>query len=264
MTEHTDILTDTHAHLDMLGDNNTIRGIVSEARKVGVGRIISVGDSLDSSRRTAGITEQFARVYGAVGVHPHNAATVNDLLMEQIYAVSNQPKIVAIGETGLDFYQSTAVKDMQIKAFQAHIELAKHIDLPLMVHCRQAYGETLDILKKARFLEDKVVIHCFTGDKSQALDFLDLGCALSFSGILTFKNSEALRQVFKDIPLDKILLETDSPYLTPSPHRGEQNRPALLSFIADKAAELKGIDADEIIKVTAQNTDRIFKFSKKN
>lgn len=261
MTEPTDTLTDTHAHLDMLGDNNAIRRVISAARQAGVGRIISVGDSLDSSRRTAGITEQFARVFGVVGVHPHNAGTVDDLLMQQIWAVSNQPKVVAIGETGLDFYRLKTSKDMQLKAFMAHIELAKHLNLPLIVHCREAFRETLEILKNSRLSTDRVVIHCFTGNRSQARDFLDLGCNLSFSGIMTFKNSEPLRQIFKDIPLDKILLETDSPYLAPDPHRGEPNRPALLAVIASTAAGLKGIELSEIIKATAQNADRIFKFS---
>jgi len=264
MSENTDILTDTHAHLDMLGDNEFIRRTISEARKKGVGRIISVGDSLDSSRRTAGITEQFARVYGVVGVHPHNAGTVDDLLMQQIWAVANQPKIVAIGETGLDFFRLKTPKDIQVKAFAAHIELAKHIGLPLMVHCREAYKETLDILKSAGLAADKVIIHCFTGNKREAMDFLDLGCNLSFSGILTFNNSESLQQVFKEIPIDRFILETDSPYLAPHPHRGEQNSPALLADIASKAAELKGIDISAIIKAAAQNTDRIFSFSNKS
>lgn len=254
-------LTDTHAHLDLFGSNESIAKVISAARRQGVDRILAVGESLESSRRIAGLTEQFSRVFGAVGVHPHHAESVDKDMMQQIWAVSNQPKIVALGETGLDFFRMHATKKSQISAFKEHIYLAKHLDLALIVHCREAYPETIKILKEADLSPARVVIHCFAGTSDQALALLDIGCYLSFAGNITFANAAPLRRAAKSVPLDRLLLETDCPYLAPHPHRGEQNQPALLPLVAGAVADAKGLDIDEVIKVTSVNADNLFGLS---
>lgn len=258
--EHS-FLTDTHAHLDMLGSYETIGKIVAEARRQGVGRVLAVGDGLDSSRRVAGLTEQFAVVYGAVGVHPHNAEQVDDNMIQQIWAVSNQPKIVAIGETGLDFYRLRSKKDKQIEAFRAQVELAKHLNLALVVHCREAYPETIKILKAVDMPADRVVIHCFSGNTRDAKELMEMGCYLSFAGNITFTNAQELRRVLRSIPVERLILETDSPYLAPHPHRGKQNQPALLPLVAEAVAREKRLEVGELAKVTSNNADNLFGLS---
>ena len=256
----TDYLTDTHAHLDLLGDNETVGKFLSTARGRGVKRVISVGDSLESSRHAAGLTEQFSGVFGAVGVHPHHADDVDDNMIQQIWAVANQPKIVAIGETGLDFFRMKSAKEEQINAFKAHIELAKRLDLALIVHCRDAYPETIDILKKAALARDRFVIHCFSGSAADAAAMIELGAYISFAGNITFTNADPLRLVVKEVPLDRLLVETDCPYLTPHPHRGDQNEPALLPLVAETIAAVKGAEFDAVVKATTANADNLFGF----
>jgi len=261
MSEANDYFVDTHAHLDLFGSNEDIRHIISTAGKAGVKRIVAIGDDLDSSRKVAGLTEQFARVYGAAGIHPHHADGVDKNTIDQIWAVSNQPKIVAIGETGLDFYRMNSTKESQISSFKAQGELSKHLGLALIIHCRDAYPELIDILKEMDLGNKRFVIHCFSGTKENAKELLTMGAYISFAGNVTFTNAKELRDVVDEVPLERILIETDSPYLAPHPNRGDKNEPALLPKIAETIASKKDIDLDLLMTATTDNAKELFNFN---
>jgi len=260
MDETNDYFIDTHAHLDLFGADEDIRKIISKARDRGVKRIVAIGDDLDSSRRVAGLTEQFARVYGATGIHPHNADGVDKNTIDQIWAVSNQPKIVAIGETGLDFYRMNSAKDNQISSFKTQGELSKHLGLALIIHCRDAYPELIDLLKEMDLGEKRFVIHCFSGTKENAKELLSMGAYISFAGNVTFANAEKLRDVVDEVPLERILLETDCPYLAPHPNRGDKNEPSMLPQIAEIVAAKKDVDLNLLMNATTKNAKELFHF----
>ena len=260
MNDTNDHFIDTHAHLDLFGSNENIRSIISRARENGVKKIVAIGDNLDSSRKIAGITEHFTRVYGAAGVHPHYADGVDKNTIDQIWAVSNQPKIVAIGETGLDFYRMNSTKANQINSFKAHGELSKHLDLALIIHCREAYPELIDILNEMDIVEKRFVIHCFSGTKENAQELLDMGAYISFAGNVTFTNAQELRDVVHKVPLERILIETDCPYLAPHPNRGDKNEPSMLPKIAEIVAAEKGVDLNLLMNETTKNAVELFNF----
>lgn len=261
MTEANYFFIDTHAHLDLFGTNESIAMVIKEARKDGVEKIVAIGDNLDSSRRVAGLTEQFKRVYGAAGIHPHHADSVDDNMIQQLRAVSNQPKVVAIGETGLDFYKLHSNRENQIRVFKAHIEMSKRVELPLIIHCRDAYPEIIEILTEMKVRPDEFVIHCFSGSDQDAVKLLEMGSYISFAGNVTFANAGKLREALDIVPLNRLLLETDCPYLAPDPHRGRQNRPSMLPLIAKTVAKEKKMEVEQLAKVTSENADNLFNFN---
>jgi len=214
------MLIDTHAHLEMLED---IPQVIERARDTGIERIVAVSSDLISSNKTVEIAEDFPMVFTAVGIHPHEASSFDEEVLSQIEDLCNEQKVVAIGETGLDYHYMHSPRDIQINSFRRHIELAKKLDLPLIIHVREAHDDVLKMLKEEAAWETMGVIHSFTGDYETARKYIDEGFYISFSGILTFKNAEDIRQAARKIPIERILIETDSPYLAPIPFRGKMS-----------------------------------------
>lgn len=262
-------LIDTHAHLQFpyeeLGDNwakpepgteAQIADIVARARDAGVVKMLNVGTSLEDSAHVNEISEHFGNVFKVFGVHPHNAhelATHEG--RETFEKLLEQGCPVGIGEIGLDFFKMHNSKEEQTTAFEYQLAWAKQKGLPVCIHTREAFQETYDLLKKH---EVHGLIHSFTGDYEWAMKFIEIGFLIAFNGIVTFKNSKALQEAAAKIPLEKMVLETDSPFLSPEPERGKVNEPAKVRFTAAKIAELRGITAEEVGEVTSTNAENLF------
>jgi len=252
------VLIDTHAHLEMSGD---IREVVDRATNNSVDTIIAVSSDLDSSRRSIELANTFPNVYCAVGIHPHEASIVNDEVFKELVSLASGKGVVAIGETGLDYHYLNSPRGHQIESFKQHIEISTILNLPLVIHIRDAFEDVIEVLRETDSTNSGGVIHCFTGDYESAEKFIELGFYISFSGIVTFKNAEELRDAAKKIPRDRILIETDSPYLAPVPFRGKKNEPAYVQYVAEKIAEIRGTSFDEIAEITTSNAVDLFKFN---
>ena len=253
------MLIDTHAHLDSLDD---LPGTLARARENGIGRIIAISSDLASSRDTVSISEKYENVFAAVGIHPHAAKTADSGVLKEIETLAGAGKVVAVGETGLDYHHLNSEKDAQINSFAAHIGIAYRVGLPLVIHARDADLDLIGILKTEKVSERAGVIHCFTGNYETARKYLDLGFYISFSGIATFKKSEEIRDAAKKIPGDRLLIETDSPYLAPVPLRGKTNEPAYVKYVAETIADTRGVSPEEIAAVTTENAERLFRFER--
>jgi TatD DNase family protein len=251
------MLIDTHAHLEML---EGIPDVIQRARDSGIGRILTVSSDVASSRRSVQISVNFPGVYAAVGIHPHEAASLNDEVFPEIENLAAAQKVLAIGETGLDYHYMHSAREAQINSFRRHIELAKRVRLPLVVHVRDAHEDVLDVLREENSRGVSAVIHCFTGDYQTAKRYIDEGFYISFSGILTFKQAEDVREAARKIPSEMMLVETDSPYLAPIPFRGKRNEPAYIKYVAQKIAELRGVSFEEIEEQTTANARNLFSF----
>jgi TatD DNase family protein len=249
------MLIDTHAHLDSLDD---VPGSIARARENGIEKIIAVSSDLASSRHTISISEEYENVFAAVGVHPHAARNADDNSLLEIEQLTGKDKIVAVGETGLDYHYMNSEKDAQITSLKKQIGIAYRASLPLVIHVRDADRYLIQILKSESVSERAGVIHCFTGNYETAKCYLDIGFYISFSGIVTFKRSEDIRDAAKRIPGDRILIETDSPYLAPVPLRGKINEPANVKYVAEMVAETRGISLEEIAELTTGNAERLF------
>ncbi|HWM62137.1 MAG TPA: TatD family hydrolase [Rhizomicrobium sp.] len=253
------MLVDSHCHLDFPDYAGKVDEVVARARAAGVGVCVSIGTELKRFPGVRAVAEQFPDVWCSVGVHPHEAQ--KELLDDAaaLIAEAAHPKVVAIGETGLDYYYEHSPRGPQQENFRSHIAAARQTKLPLIVHTRDADDDTIDILRdemtKGAFTG---LIHCFTGTQKLADAALELGLYISVSGIATFKNSTALRDVIKSVPLDRLLVETDAPYLAPVPHRGKTNEPALVVHTAAMLAELKGVTPDQLAAATTENFFRLF------
>ncbi|MBQ8178518.1 MAG: TatD family hydrolase [Clostridia bacterium] len=251
------MLIDTHAHLNDERLLPIAADIVSTMQAKGLESIINVGYDRESSEKAVSLAHAYDPLYAVVGVHPHDAksATKDDYLYFE--KVSTDPKVVAIGEIGLDFYYDLSDRDVQKKVFVEQLELAHSLKLPVVMHVREAYGLALEILKEnARFLEYGGVMHCYAGSKELLRDFVDLGLHASFGGVITFKNF-AKQEVVKSCPADRLLLETDCPYMTPVPFRGKTNMPEYVALVRDKIQEWRP-DLD-VESITTQNAKRLFK-----
>lgn len=229
---------------------------MSRAREAGVGRVISVAIDVDSARRAIEFADKFSDIFATVGVHPHDAAQVDAGVIDRLKALGQARKVVAVGETGLDYYRMSAPKPAQIDAFKRQIELAAALDLPLIIHCRDAYDDLADILAQTR--PAKAVLHCFSGTQVEAVVFLGLNCYISIAGTVTFTNAIELQEVVAQVPMERLLLETDAPYLAPQPYRGRRNEPAYIKLTAAKVAKIKGLPLEEVVKGTALNADKLF------
>ncbi len=252
------MLIDSHAHLDSLED---LPEVLKRAREAGTERIVAISSSLSSSANTIEIARSNENIYAAVGIHPHNASTTNEEVIRELESFIEEPKVVAVGETGLDYFYMNSEKDVQIKSLIEHIKLGKKHELPIVIHVRDADEDLTEILKKEDVSSKTGVIHCFTGGYEQAEVYLDLGFYISFSGIVTFKKSEENREAAKNIPDDRILVETDSPYLAPVPHRGKTNEPSYVRHVAETVAQVRGVTLEELAEITSANTKRLFNLS---
>ena len=252
------VLVDTHAHLIDKAFEPDRQGVVERAIEEGVHYIISMGTCLESSRDTLDLAASYAGVYAAVGVHPSDVKGVDERTIRDIAKLAEDPKAVAVGEIGLDYYRDNAPRKTQRRWFREQIRLAVDVGKPIVVHCRDAADDVYEVLNEEKAWRAGGVIHCFTGDDEQARKFLDIDFHLGAGGAITFSRSEELREVFERIPIERVLLETDSPYLAPPPHRGKRNEPAYVARVAETLAELHGMSTEEVTRLTTENVRRLF------
>lgn len=252
-------LIDTHCHLNDEKFKDDLELVLKRAEDAGVAKMIAVCTGLEEASAILDLTRRYGQVFGSIGVHPHEAkqAVEKADLREWICENAREKKIVALGETGLDYYYEHSPKDMQKQAFQVHINAAEELNLPLIVHTRDAEEDTITLLKQSKG-RVRGVIHCFSGTQWLAQEALDLGFYISISGIATFKAAEELREVVRAVSLDRLLVETDAPYLAPIPHRGKRNEPAFIVHTAQMAADLKGISLEELAQNTTSNAEHLF------
>jgi len=252
---------DTHCHLTEEAFAPDLDETVQRAVDAGVTRMIVVGIDLDTSRRGVELAQRFPSVYAVVGIQPNYVQTAGETDFAQIEELSHAPKVVGIGETGLDRYWDYAPIDRQVDYFERHIDLARRRNLPFVVHCRDAEADVLAVLRRAAATGPlRGVMHSFTGDLATAQECVALGMHLSFAGMLTFKRNDALRNVAKALPADRLLVETDAPYLAPAPYRGKRNEPAHVRYTAGLLADLRGVSKDDMAAITTANTRALFRF----
>lgn len=237
-------LVDTHAHLDLLEEE--VGEALRRAREAGITGVVTIGISLESSRRAVELAHAFPGVYAVVGVHPHEASQLDRAALRALASLAEDPRVVGIGETGLDFYRNLSPRADQERAFRSHLDLARELSLPLVVHDREAHTETLRILEEYAPFAGRLVMHCFSGDVGMARTVMDMGGYISVAGPVTFPKAQRLHEVVKETPLDHLLVETDCPYLSPHPFRGKPNSPERLALVARKVAELKGVPHEEL------------------
>ncbi|MBA7566795.1 putative metal-dependent hydrolase YcfH [subsurface metagenome] len=262
---------DTHAHIDML-KGLTPREAVVKSENEGVKYIINVGSSLDSSKKSIEFARKFSNVFASVGIHPHYVRsfgkkeikilqsliqgypdTVNENVSERY------KKVVAVGETGFDFYRNLSPRLDMERAFMSHIELALEYDIPVIIHDREAHKQTLEVVKK--YIDQKnfrAVVHCFSGDVNFAMQCLDLGLYISFTGVITFPNAGDVLKAVGKVPVERLFIETDTPFLTPQAKRGKENYPGYVRYVAEKIAEIKNLSVEEVADITSKNAERFF------
>ena len=251
-------MIDSHCHLDHELLSNDLKNVLQRSKDVGIEKLLTICTNLNSFKNILEIIKKDSMIYGTFGIHPHE---VKDNFIKHddiIKKIQGEKKIIGIGETGLDFFYNNSKKDLQIKSFEEHIMASITMDLPLIIHSRNAEDETFNVLNKYKKYKMKILMHCFTGSNKFAEKLLTLNAYFSASGIITFKNSHELQKTFKLIPLDKLLIETDSPYLAPEPKRGKNNEPSYIKYTAMKLAELKNIDKVELINNTTRNFNNLF------
>ena len=255
------MLVDSHCHLDHLDltDRDAgLDGILADARARGITQFLSVAVDLATSVSLVELTERYDHVYSSVGVHPLQKIDQPVPEVEQLVALARAPKVVAIGETGLDNFYSAESHQWQRDSFIRHLQASQQTGLPIIIHTRDAREETLELLRQYP-LQAAGVMHCFTETWEMAEAAIELGFYISFSGIVTFKSADELREVVRRVPLDRILVETDSPWLAPVPHRGKQNEPQYVREVAETVADLKGVSLEQLAEITTQNFHRLFR-----
>lgn len=251
------ILIDSHAHLEMREYDEDRDEVIGRAQDKGIGYVVTVGIDLDSCRQALELADAYDTVYAILGVHPHNVKHIDERTYLQLKEFVLHEKVCAIGEIGLDFYRNLSPKDVQLKRFRELIGLAREVKLPVVVHDRDAHRETLSILREEKAFEVGGVIHCFSGDFVMASKCFDMGFYISIPGTVTFPKAQTLQEVVKRSPLDRMLIETDAPFLAPVPFRGKRNEPSYVRYVAEALAHLKGIDFEEVARVTSSNTQSL-------
>lgn len=254
-------LIDSHCHLDMAELAGDLDGVLRRAAAAGVTAMVTIGAGgpLEANDRAVALAAAHARLHCTVGIHPHEASLASEEILAGIERLARQPKVVAIGETGLDYHYDHSPRPAQCAAFARFIAMARQLELPLVVHLREADADALDILRSERAGDVGGVIHCFSGDAASARAFLDAGFHISFSGIVTFKTADALREAARIVPADRLMVETDAPFLAPVPHRGRRNEPALVTCTAAALADIRGEPLAHIAQQTRRNTARLFR-----
>ncbi len=254
------MLVDSHAHLDMEDFDADRPEVIRRAKEAGVERIISIGIDVESSRRALEIAEANDGIFATVGMHPHNAAAWQRADLETLAELaSSSGKIVGWGEIGLDYNRDYAPHEKQIELFEAQLDLSSDIGLPIIIHDRDAHGVVLEILKKRGGEEEKGVIHCFSGDFDLAMTFIKMGFFISIPGTVTYKKAATVKEVATNIPLERLIVETDAPFLTPVPMRGKRNEPAFVKYTALEIAALRGLDPEKLSASCADNAKRLFR-----
>ena len=251
-------MIDSHCHLDHEPLFNDLDNVLNRSKEVGIKKLLTICTTFESFIKIKQLVNKDDIIYGTYGIHPHEAKNdkvTTKLIIQEIKA---NKKIIGIGETGLDFYYNLSDKKDQIKSFEEHIKASIELKIPLIIHSRNAENEMLEIFNEYKKYNLKILMHCFTGSKKFAESLLDLNAYFSASGIITFKNSTDLQETFKSIPLEKTLIETDSPYLAPVPNRGKKNEPSFVKYTAEKLADIKQIPLSDLIKNTTSNFNRLF------
>ena len=251
------MLIDTHCHLDFPAFDSDRDQVIQCALEAEINYFINIGATLESSAASCALAQKYAQVYASVGVHPHDADTFDHQAETRLRQLAAEKKVVAIGETGLDYYRNLSGKENQKLAFCKQIALAKDFNLPVVVHCRQAEEETLQILRAA--LPLRAVVHCFSGDESFLKECLSCGFFISYTCNITYKKAQGLREMVRLTPLDKLMLETDAPYLSPEGFRGKRNEPLQIKLLANQVSRIRGVSFGEIAKQTTQNAKDFFK-----
>ncbi|HOS69337.1 MAG TPA: TatD family hydrolase [Bacillota bacterium] len=253
------MLFDTHAHLDDDRFDKDRDETIMQCQRDGVELILNAGSNIETSVKAIALAKKYEFIYAAVGVHPHDAAEMDEETAGVLAALAGNKKVRAIGEIGLDYHYDFSPRDVQKQRFVEQIDLARQLKLPVIVHDREAHGDVMDIFKKTRIKEVGGVLHSFSGSAEMALECIKLGLYISISGPVTFENARKTVEAVKQVPLDMLLIETDSPYLTPVPYRGKRNYPGYVRFVAEKIAEIKGISFEEVARQTLENGKRLFR-----
>lgn len=253
------MLIDSHAHLDDERFDEDRDQVIKALEEAGIGIIINPGADLNSSIKAVSLAEKYENIYAAVGVHPHSASEMDEATMDMLRAFANRDKVVAIGEIGLDYYYDNSPRDVQRKWFREQLNLAKEVGLPVIIHSREASSDTFEIIKEAQDGRLTGVMHCYSGSVDLAMEYIKLGFYISLAGPVTFKNAKKPKEVAKAIPLDKLLIETDSPYMAPEPYRGKRNDPRYVRYVAEAIAQIKGISFEEVARKTSENAKRLFR-----
>ena len=253
------MIFDTHAHYDDEAFDEDREALLSGLAAGGIGTVVNVGADMESTKTTIELTKRYPFIYGAAGVHPSSTAELDEEKFAELRVLAQSDKIVAIGEIGLDYYWEEPDKEIQKKWFVAQLDLARRLKLPVIIHSRDAAKDTLDIMKAEHGSDIGGVIHCFSYTKEMAREYLDMGFFLGIGGVLTFKNARKLVETVEYAPLDRLVLETDCPYLSPVPNRGKRNSSLNLTYVADQLAALKGVDRETVEKMTWDNARKLYR-----
>lgn len=252
------MLFDSHAHLNDEKFDEDRDELIKSLKEKGVDLVLNIGADIESSIESIELSKNYDFIYASVGVHPHEVSSMNEESIETLRELSKNEKVVAIGEIGLDYYYDNSPRETQKEWFIKQIELANELKLPIIIHDRDAHQDTFDIIKKYKSPEIGCVIHCFSGSVELAREYIKMNCYISIPGTVTFKNNRKTVEVAREIPLEYLLIETDSPYMAPTPHRGKRNDPSLVQFVADKIAVEKGISYEKVCEVTKENAKKLF------
>lgn len=251
------MFTDSHTHMDNQSFNEDRHEALMRAYEAGVTRIVNIGFNRETIPTTLQLSRDYDFIYAAIGWHPQDASDMTPADLDELEVLCKEPKVVAIGEIGLDYYWDTSPKDVQQEVFRQQIRLARKIGKPIIIHNREAHQDILTVLKEEKAAEVGGIMHCFTGSWETAKQCLDMNFYISFGGPITFKNAKQPKEVLAQIPLDRLLIETDAPYLTPHPYRGKRNETSYVKLVAEGAAEIKGISVEELARVTTDNAIRL-------
>ncbi|NLO20968.1 MAG: TatD family hydrolase [Syntrophomonadaceae bacterium] len=251
------MLIDSHAHLQDREFKNDLDQVLARATGAGVEKIVCIGFDYLASRQAVELAQRHKNIFATVGIHPHDAKTLDEQTLESLYNLALKPGVVAIGEIGLDYYRNLSPLEQQKKAFVEQIKMAQELGKPVVIHDRDAHQDVLEIIKKERAGVNGGIMHCYSGHTPLALELIKEGFYISFAGPLTFKNAKKSHEVAQKIPLDRILVETDCPYLSPEPYRGKRNEPARVKLVAQKLAELRGLSLEEIARITSTNARNV-------
>ena len=252
------MLIDTHTHIDMDNYKDRFDKVLATAKDYGVEKVIIPGVEPSGFKRILELCEKYKSVYGAVGVHPEDLDSYSEESENLVREYLKHPKIVALGEIGLDYYWDKTQTERQKEIFEKQILIAKNAEKPVLVHDREAHLDTFEILKKTKANDVGVVMHCFSGSPEFAIECIKEGFYIALGGVVTFKNAKKVKEVAKIVPLNRLLLETDAPYMTPVPYRGKENQPAYVKFVAEEIAKLRNISFEEVAEATSENATKLF------
>jgi TatD DNase family protein len=258
------LIIESHAHLDDRRFEDDRNEVIERAKEAGVARLINVGADLQSSYSALKLAEKHSIIFAAVGVHPHDASDYDISVEKEIIEMAKSKKVVAIGEIGLDYHYDNSPRELQKQTFASQLKVAASLDLPVIIHNREAHRDCLDILQQENNDRQRGVFHCYSGSAEMVREVIELGFYVSFAGVITFKNAKKAVQALQMVPTDKLLFETDCPYLSPEPYRGKRNEPAFIQYTAMKMAQILGLEYESLCKIVWENTHRLFNRLPKN